>query len=83
MFILKLGFPLACIGLFDSNKGVFTPYIKKFFQSIVTVIVQMTLAKIVILLILSDQLINATAVLLVALRIPKFLAEFMLLTGWR
>ncbi|MCX8075238.1 MAG: DUF6102 family protein [Clostridia bacterium] len=81
MFILKLGFPLACVGLVDSDKGVFAPYVKKFFQSIVTVIVQIALAKIVILLIVSDQLINATAVLLVTLRTPKFLSEFMLISG--
>ncbi len=81
MFILKIGFPLACIGLVDSDKGIFAPYIKKFFQSAITVIVQMALAKIVILLISSDQLINAVAVLLVALRTPKFLSEFMLITG--
>lgn len=81
MFILKIGFPLACIGLVDSDKGVFSPYIKKFFQSAITVIVQMALTKIVILLISSDQLINAVAILLVALRTPKFLSEFILITG--
>ena len=81
MFILKVGFPLACVGLVDSDKGVFSPYVKKFFQSSMTVMVQMALSKIVILLIVSGQLINAVAVLLVALRTPKFLSEFMLLTG--
>lgn len=81
MFILKVGFPLACVGLVDSDKGVFAPYVKKFFQSAMTVMVQMALAKIVILLIVSDQLINAVAVLLVALRTPRFLSEFMLLSG--
>lgn len=81
MFILKVGFPLACVGLVDSDKGVFAPYVKKFFQSAMTVMVQMALAKIVILLIVSGQLINSVALLLVALRTPKFLSEFMLLTG--
>ena len=81
MFILKLGFPLACIGLVDSDKGVFTPYIKKFFQSILTVIIQIALAKLSILLIITNQYIYATAILLVALRTPKFLQEFLLITG--
>ena len=81
MLILKLGFPLACIGLVDSDKGIFAPYMKKFFQSIVTVIVQIALAKIAILLISSAQLIQATAVLIVALRTPRFLGEFMLSTN--
>ena len=81
MFILKIGFPLACVGLVDSDKGVFAPYVKKFFQSTLTVIVQLALVKIGILLIISNQFIYATAVLLLALRTPKFLQEFMLTTG--
>ncbi len=81
MLVLKLGFPLACVGLVDSDKGVFAPYIKKFFQSVLTVVVQIALAKLTILLILSGQLIQAVAVLLVALRTPKFLAEFMIIAN--
>lgn len=81
MLILKLGFPLACVGLVDSDKGVFAPYMRKFFQSIVTVIVQIALTKLAILLIATAQIIQATAVLLVALRTPKFLSEFMLTTN--
>ena len=81
MFILKLGFPLACVGLVDSDKGMFLPYIKKFFQSIITVIIQIGLAKLSILLIITNQYIYATAILLVALRTPKFLQEFLLITG--
>jgi hypothetical protein len=81
MFVLKLGFPLACIGLVDSDKGMFSPYIKKFFQSIATVIIQISLAKLSILLIITNQYIYATAILLVALRTPKFLQEFLLVTG--
>lgn len=81
MFVLKVGFPLACVGLIDSDKGLFAPYIKKFFQCIVTVIVQIALTKLTILLIASGQMIQATAVALVALRTPKFLSEFMLVVN--
>lgn len=81
MLVLKLGFPLACVGLVDSDKGMFAPYMKKFFQSITTVIVQIALSKLAILLILTGQMIQAVAVLLVALRTPKFLSEFMLIAN--
>lgn len=81
MFVLKTSFPIFCVGLLDSNKGIFAPFIKKFFQSAFTVIIQIVLAKIVILLISSSQLIMGIAVLLVALRTPKFLQEFMILSG--
>jgi len=81
MFILKLGFPLACIGLVDSDKGLFLPYVKKFFQSIITVIIQIALAKLSILLIITNHYMYATAFILVALRTPRFLQEFLLVTG--
>ncbi len=81
MLVLKLGFPLACVGLVDSDKGIFAPYMKKFFQSITTVIVQIALAKLAILLIMTGQMIQAVAVLLVALRTPKFLSEFMIIAN--
>lgn len=81
LFVLKLGFPLACIGLVDSDKGIFAPYVKKFFQSILTVIIQIILIKLGILLIISNQYIDATAILLVAMRTPKFLQEFMLVAS--
>lgn len=81
MFVLKTSFPIFCIGLLDSNKGIFAPFIKKFFQNAFTVILQIVLAKIVILLLSSAQLIMGIVVLLVALRTPKFLQEFILLAG--
>lgn len=81
MFVLKTSFPIFCVGLLDSNKGVFAPFIKKFFQCAFTIIIQIALAKIDILLISSSQLIMAIAVLLVALRTPKFLQEFILISG--
>lgn len=81
LFILKLGFPIACIGLVDSDKGVFAPFVKKFFQSILTVIVQIMLVKLAILLVMSNQYIDSTAILLVAMRTPKFLQEFMLVAS--
>lgn len=81
MFVLKLSFPIFCVGLLDSNKGVFAPFIKKFLQCAFTVIIQIILAKIDILLLSSSQLIMGIAVLLVALRTPRFLQEFMLVAG--
>lgn len=33
ILILRIGLPLACVGLLDSDKGVFRSYMQKFFQS--------------------------------------------------
>jgi len=78
LFVLKLGFPLACVGLLDSDKGVFAVFIKKFFQVALTVVVQIMLVKIAMLLLISTQIINAVAVMFMALKVPKFLQEFTL-----
>lgn len=65
----------------DSDKGIFATYVKKFFQSILTVVIQIMLVKLAILLIISNQYIDSTAILLVALRTPKFLQEFILVAS--
>lgn len=65
----------------DSDKGIFATYVKKFFQSILTVVIQIMLVKLAILLIISSQYIDSIAILLVALRTPKFLQEFMLVAS--
>ena len=40
MFVLKLGFPLACVGLVNPDGGVFKSYSEKLFKSVLTVLVQ-------------------------------------------
>ena len=77
ILVLRLGLPIACQGLLDSDKGVFSPYIKKFFQNVITVIVQVVLIKLVLLLVLGGNLFFAIACCLLALS-PKFLQEFAL-----
>lgn len=45
IFVLKLGFPLTCVGLVNENGGVFKSYIKKLLKSVLTVIIQIMLCK--------------------------------------
>ena len=79
MLILRMGAPIACVGLVDSDKGVFTPYLKKFFMNSATVLVQIVLIKLsLMILILSNNMIYAVAVAFAALKTPRFLSDFML-----
>ena len=78
MLILRIGFPLACVGLMDSDGGIFTVYSKKFFQIAVGVVVQITLVQLSISLALGGDPIISIAVLISALKAPNFLREFML-----
>lgn len=78
IFVLKLGFPLACIGLVNADGGVFTQYIGKLFKSMLTVLVQILCCKMGLLLVFSGQLIYAIAMIILAIKTPKMLQEFML-----
>lgn len=81
ILILRMGIPIACVGLLENDKGVFAPYIKKFFQSTLTVIVQISLAKMSIGLMLNAHVFWGIAAMMLALKTPKFLQEFMIISG--
>ncbi len=81
IFILRVGLPLACVGLMDADKGVFRTYIQKFFQSTLAVLVQIVLAKMGVALMLNTHVFWGLAALLLALRTPRFLQEFIIVSG--
>lgn len=81
IFILRVGLPLACVGLMDSDNGVFRTYIQKFFQSTLAVLVQIVLAKMGVALMLNTHVFWGLAALLLALRTPRFLQEFIIVSG--
>jgi len=81
ILILRIGLPLACVGLMDSDKGIFGAYIQKFFQSAATVVVQIGLAKLGVALMLNNHAFFGVAAVMLALSTPKFLSEFMIHSG--
>lgn len=85
IMILRVGLPLACIGLLDNDKGVFKSYIMKFFQSAITVIIQISLCKLGVGMMmnigLNKNLFWGIACMALAIKTPRFLSEFMLPIG--
>lgn len=81
ILILRIGVPIACVGLLDSDKGVFAPYMKKFFQNTFTIIIQIALVKLSVTVMGMGNIIYSIAVAMVAIRTPRFLQEFMLFSG--
>ena len=73
--------PIACVGLVDNDKGVFKPYMTKFFQAMLTVIIQIALSKLGVGLMLNMHILWGIACMMLALRTPKFLQEFLVTTG--
>jgi hypothetical protein len=85
ILVMRLGAPLACVGLVDSDKGIFAPFMKKFFMNAVTVLTQILLFKlsIMVLIVKGDAfgIIFAISIAMTAAATPKFLSEFMLTYG--
>jgi len=85
ILVMRIGAPLACVGLVDSDKGVFAPFMKKFFMNAATVLVQVLLVKLSIVVLIvkggAFGIIFAIAISMTAAATPKFLSEFMLIYG--
>ncbi len=81
ILILRIGIPVACVGLLDSDKGVFRSYMQKFFQSTLAVIVQIALAKLGVRLMLNGHVFWGLAAVMLSVKTPKFLQEFMIISG--
>lgn len=81
ILILRAGLPLAAVGLMDADGGIFATYAKKFFQSSLTVIIQVFLAKLAVALVVSMDVFWALGAILMAIKTPKFLQEFLLTSG--
>ena len=81
MLVMRIGMPIVCTGLIDSDKGIFVPYMKKFFMNAATVLVQITLVKLSLTVLIMGNAFYGLAMAFVAMRTPKFLQEFMLMNG--
>ena len=79
IFILKLGFPLACVGLLEANSGVFQSYSQKLIRSVLTVLVQVLLCKLALVLVFSSHWFYAIGTIVMAIKTPSFLQEFMII----
>lgn len=81
ILVLRIGMPFACTGLMDADKGVFRSYIQKFFQSSFTVLLQVVLTKLGLVLMINKHIIWGLAASYFAVKTPKFLQEFLILSG--
>lgn len=96
LYILKVGLPLAVIGLLNQDKGVFKGYFMSLSKALVTILVKIVCCQLgySIMMAATDTsiILNATIdsimgmilgiiILLVALTAPKLLGEFMVPSG--
>lgn len=87
MMVMRVGVPLACVGLLDNDKGMFRAYINQFVKAFITTIVQIMLCKIGLSLMLGATIISTQniiwgiACMIGAISMPKILREFLVPTG--
>lgn len=85
IMILRIGLPLACVGLLDNDKGIFKAYINTFFKSTLSVVVQICLCKLGIGMMMNIgvnmNIFWGIACMVLAIKTPKFLSDFMVPTG--
>jgi hypothetical protein len=81
ILILRVGLPLACGGLMDADRGVFRSYIQKFIQSFFTVLIQLILLKFGMALMLNGHVIWGIVFAMMALKTPRFLQEFLIVSS--
>ena len=85
ILILRIGVPIACVGLLDNDKGVFKTYSMKFFQSMLVVVIQICLCKLGVGLMLNVginmNIFWGVACLILAIKTPRFLQDFLVPAG--
>lgn len=84
IMILRIGMPMACVGLLYNDKGVFKTYINKFFQSTLAVVIQICLCKLGVGMMLNIginmNVFWGLACMVLAIKTPAFLRDFLIPT---
>jgi len=81
MFVLRLAFPIGCVGLIDSDRAMYKAMCQKLFQCCATIVVQVGLSQLSLSVIIAGHPIIGIAIVSAALSTPKFLQEFMVPSG--
>lgn len=81
MLMLRIAFPLACVGLLDSDKGMFLPYTKKILIICATAFIQIFLLRLSLIMVGSSHVLWGIAFAMASMKTPKMLQEFMFSYG--
>lgn len=85
LMILRIGMPLACIGLLDNEKKLFSEYSKMFIKSMLTVMIQICLCKLGVGMMLNVgvnmNIFWGIACMVLAIKTPAFIQQFLMSSG--
>lgn len=81
MFILRMFFPLSCIGLVDSDGGMFKASTKLIIQNMMTIVIQYLCFNLSLLLIVNHHLLFAIGAVQAAINGPTLMQSLLANTG--
>ena len=84
LLILRLGIPFACLGLIDSDMGIFKGYIQIFFKAMLTSVVQILLLSLSLKIVTNLHNMNVMVglvVLMAAFKTPNLLQQILVQNG--
>lgn len=84
LLILRLGVPIACMGLIDSDKGLFKGYIQIFYKTLFTSVIQIVLLSWSLRFIANPSvttLVIGIAIISTALSTPMLMQQMLISTG--
>ncbi|MEM5780048.1 MAG: conjugal transfer protein TrbL family protein [Lawsonibacter sp.] len=84
LLILRLGVPIACMGLVDSDKGLFKGYIQIVFKTLFTSVIQIVMLSFSLRMIVTLNLFNlicAVSIISIAMGAPLLMQQILVATG--
>lgn len=84
LLILRIGMPLACLGLLDSDYGIFRNYTQILYRTLFTSVIQVTLFSLSVRVMTAPELINiilAIAILMTAFSTPTLMQQILIPGG--
>ena len=80
MFVLRMFFPFACVGLVDSDKGMFVPVLKQMLNVGVTAVIQILLLRMSMVIVGNEKYLPALAFIMLAMKTPQTM-QFIMFAG--
>lgn len=81
LLIMRIGVPFACLGLLDSDYGVFKSYMQTFYRALFTTVIQVAMLDISFLLMEGENFVLGFASIGTAFNAPLLMQQFLVAIG--
>lgn len=81
LLIMQIGMPFSCLGLLDSDGGVFNSYMQIFYRALFTTVIQVAMLSVSLLLMAGGNFILGFAAITTAFNAPLLMQQVLVATG--